>query len=206
MKLIPTRKQFKNWSLPSKIGYIAFVITLVAIIIAVIFFFIQLRVGASKAGQKTTHDKLDTIDGKLSEAIDSKKYAPLKENLKSEILQSLESMNNKNLIISIRITQKSRNKELIGQELETLLKSGGFENAKYGGEFQLFTRNEYPPILISCHADNINFAKELIKVLKVFLNTQFAIKPANGIPENRIQIAILNEPFFNNDGSVIFEN
>ncbi len=28
----------------------------------------------------------------------------------------------------------------------------------------------------------------------------------NGIPENKIQIAILNEPFFNNNGSVIFEN
>ena len=206
MKLIPTKKQFKNWSLPSKIGYIAFVITIVAIILMVIFFIVQLSVGASKEGQKKTHDTLESIDDKLSEAIDSKKYKPLEENLKSKILQSLQSMNNKNLIISIRITQKSRNKELVGQELETLLKSGGFENTKYGGEFQLFTRNEYPPILISCHTNNINFAKELNKVLKVFLNTQFGIKPENGITENKVQIAILDEPFFNNDGSVIFEN
>lgn len=79
MKLIPTKKQFRNWSLPSKIGYISFVITIVAIIISVIFFFVQINIGASKKGQEVTHDKLDTIDGKLSEAMDSKKYSPLKE-------------------------------------------------------------------------------------------------------------------------------
>lgn len=184
-------------------------IALLGILLAIAFFIF----GPSRNNQeemlksdKKTHDKLDIIDDKLSKAIDSKDYAPLKENLKSELLQSLQSMNKKNLTISIRITQKSRNKELIGRELEGLLKSGGFGNTKYGGEFQLYTRNEYPSILISCHASNINFAEKLNEALKVFLNTQFGIKPENGIPKNKIQITILDDPFFNNDGTVIFKN
>ena len=48
MKLIPTKKQFLNWSIPSKVGYIAFVATFIAIVLTIAFFIIQLCVGASK--------------------------------------------------------------------------------------------------------------------------------------------------------------
>jgi len=51
VKLIPSKTQFNNWSLPSKIGYIGFVLAIIAIIIAIIFFIVTLIVGATKEGQ-----------------------------------------------------------------------------------------------------------------------------------------------------------
>ncbi|MBN2407495.1 MAG: hypothetical protein JXJ19_07340 [Elusimicrobia bacterium] len=56
MRLIPTKKQFKNWSLPSKIAYIALPIT---VVLAVIFFIIQLNIGATKNGQREILSKLN---------------------------------------------------------------------------------------------------------------------------------------------------
>ncbi len=95
MKLIPTKKQFERWSLISKVVYIAFVITIAGISISVILFLLQIYLGASKKGQEATHDKLDTIGGKLSEAIDSKKDASIKKRAGLKDLQSEQLANNK---------------------------------------------------------------------------------------------------------------
>ncbi|MBU1143292.1 MAG: hypothetical protein KKH92_06575 [Firmicutes bacterium] len=84
MKLVPTKKQFNNWSLPSKATYIAFVLAIVAIILSLLFFLIQIEIGASNSGQEKTHEKLDTIDGKLSKAIDNKVNTPIKKRTSFE--------------------------------------------------------------------------------------------------------------------------
>lgn len=65
IKLTPTKTQFKNWTLPSKITYIACVIGLVALLLMVIFFLIQQSGGASKKDQKKTHAKLDRLLPKI---------------------------------------------------------------------------------------------------------------------------------------------
>jgi len=58
MKLIPTKKQFEGWKLPSQITYNSFLLGLFAIFLAIILFFIQISTGATKKGQEETHEKL----------------------------------------------------------------------------------------------------------------------------------------------------
>jgi len=48
--------------MPNQVGYISFVIAVIAIFLAVIFFTIQMRTGPTKKNQKITHAKLDDIN------------------------------------------------------------------------------------------------------------------------------------------------
>lgn len=68
MKLIPTKTQFRKWSLPAKFAYISFIIAFAATVLMVIFFVIQTSTGATKEGQ--TEAQSDR-DAKHEEQIES---------------------------------------------------------------------------------------------------------------------------------------
>lgn len=80
MTFIPTKTQFEKWSLPSQIGYIAFVITILAFLLAIIFFIIQLKFGASKKLQEEAQKDRDIKHQELKKlllSIDSTKHGEL---------------------------------------------------------------------------------------------------------------------------------
>ena len=69
MKIIPTKIQFDNWSMPSKVTYFAFIIGIIALISTIIFFVEQWRVSATRDGQHISHAILNKIDQKVDEAL-----------------------------------------------------------------------------------------------------------------------------------------
>ena len=52
MKLIPSKAQWQKWTLPSKVGYLAFIIGLLSIVLWGIGVMIQLQFGATKKSQE----------------------------------------------------------------------------------------------------------------------------------------------------------
>jgi stalled ribosome rescue protein Dom34 len=52
MGIFPSKEQWRKWSLPSKVGYMAFIITIVALLLMIIFFIIQNKKTATREGQK----------------------------------------------------------------------------------------------------------------------------------------------------------
>jgi tetratricopeptide (TPR) repeat protein len=62
IKLFPSKGQFRKWSTPSQVGYISFIIAVIAIFLMVIIFAIQMQTGATKEDDKITHAKLDDIN------------------------------------------------------------------------------------------------------------------------------------------------
>ena len=208
MKLIPTKKQFKNWSLPAKMGCMAFVIGIVAIIIMAIIFFVQLRIGASKKGQKKTHDKLDTIEGKLSEAINSKKYTPLNSEKIARVSQLFVQLQNKykNGIPKILLRTESPDKDArykVLMELAQLLKSANI-NAKYVGVYWGLT-SATEDIAIIGHPENGVFVEDFKNTLmSLFINAEYLTKLEEDSSKTSITVVLLGEPLFNEDGSVEF--
>ena len=61
MILIPTKRQWKNWTLPSKVGYIGLILSIVAIILWFLNVWIQIQFGASKKLQEQSLGKQNEI-------------------------------------------------------------------------------------------------------------------------------------------------
>ena len=69
MKLIPTKKQFSGWTLPSKITYLGFILAIIAIILTLILYCLSSKYGATKSGQKEIKDAIVKTSENEKEAI-----------------------------------------------------------------------------------------------------------------------------------------
>jgi len=61
MRLIPTREQWRNWSMPSKLTAVGTLLALIAIAVAVIIFAIQMHFGASREAVSQIHSDIEHL-------------------------------------------------------------------------------------------------------------------------------------------------
>ncbi len=93
MRLIPSKKQWSNWTLPSRLTFLGVCVSIAAVVLTLVIFVLQSRSGATKELQESA-----TIDRKLKQA---------------EVIDSLKA----NQDILIRIESKLTQLSLRGEQI-----------------------------------------------------------------------------------------
>lgn len=133
MKLIPTKTQFKDWSLPSKIGYISFVVSIFAIILMIVFFIIQYVTGASKEGQRKIQNNLTDL---FQEA---KKINPQRIISDESILKLIDNLKSHSpLTVEIETTDGDKEAYFLAIQIKDIFKEAGWTV----GEIDILNRNK----------------------------------------------------------------
>ena len=86
MKLIPSKKQFKDWTLLSKVTYIAFVLTVLSLLFVVIISCIKQITGATKKMQIEAHKDRNAKHKKEMIAINSIKKTMEQEKVLNKLI------------------------------------------------------------------------------------------------------------------------
>ncbi len=138
-RIIPTKTQFKNWRILSRIGYIAFLLSLFSLILMILFFVIQTSTSATKEGQakaqsdrnakheeqlmsinrvKTLVENNATVKERLYVSEFSADEWVASDGLRNQLLILYVEHNVNNPIVSVQQKDENGNWQDIGCEIE----------------------------------------------------------------------------------------
>ncbi len=186
MNIIPTKKQWKKWSLPSKASYVGSVITILSIFLAIFLFFIDRSASSYPVEKKSTEImEMDTTFAALLESAktDPRDIADYLEKIpvdkgKDTAKRTIEELYN-NRIISIKIKEILdivvekifETTEEFENESRNLKSKGNYDLAKVMEEIKIAIEKKDPRLLLNIYKSyeerekekRANLLKKLIK-------------------------------------------
>jgi len=151
---------------------------------------------------KNQVEKQDKILNKIEE-LSSHSYKPLDQNLKGQIIKKLTVLKSNYSSfpkLSIEIETGSSMRHKVALELEAIitpLDMGGYGKGNvFMGRFPDY------PITVFTNTENLQYVKDLLNILCIYIKEGITVQPDNRFPANFIRIYINGTPEFYNDGTI----
>lgn len=151
---------------------------------------------------KNQVENQDKILNKLEE-LSSHSYKPLDQNIRRQIIQHLSKLRSNyssfpQLSIEIETGNSMRHK--VALELESILTPlnlGGYGKGNvFMGRFPDY------PITVFTNPENIQYVKDLLDILCIYIKEGITVQPDSRFPADFIRIYINGTPEFYNDGTI----